>query len=91
MKAILKPLKGKYYGTEIEIHFEDGEEKEVVKFWNSGKSFKIVVWLDDANRWLNGESIENCFPYLTAETREILMTGNGDEAWERLFGGDDDN
>lgn len=36
MKAILKPLIGKYYGTEIEIHFEDGQEKEVFKLWNSG-------------------------------------------------------
>lgn len=36
MKAILKPLEGKYYGTKIEIHFEDGKEKEVVKFWNNG-------------------------------------------------------
>lgn len=30
------PLNGKYYGTKIEINFEDGEEKEVLKLWNSG-------------------------------------------------------
>ena len=54
-------------------------------FTNSNKPFKIVVWLDEANRWLNGESIQSCFPDLTAEEREILMTGNDDEAWDRLF------
>lgn len=35
MKAKLKPLNGKYYGTEIEIDFEDGSDKEVIKFWNT--------------------------------------------------------
>lgn len=56
---------------------------------NSGKPFKIVVWLDEVNRWANGESIQNCFNYLTAEQREILMTGNDDEAWEKMFGADE--
>jgi len=35
MKAKLRPLKGKYYGTEIEIDFEDGSDKEIIKFWNT--------------------------------------------------------
>lgn len=52
----------------------------------SGKSFEIVTYLNDANRWANGESIQNCFPYLTAEEREILITGNDDESWNELFG-----
>lgn len=35
MKAKLRPLNGKYYGTEIEIDFQDGSDKEVIKFWNT--------------------------------------------------------
>ena len=35
MKAKLRPLRGKYYGTEIEIDFEDGSDIEVIKFWNT--------------------------------------------------------
>jgi len=57
---------------------------------NSGNPFSIVTYLDEANRWVNGESIQSCFPHLTAEEREILLTGNDDEAWERLFGSDDE-
>ena len=41
----------------------------------SGRSFNIVTYLDDANRWINGESIQNCFPYLSADEREILLSG----------------
>jgi hypothetical protein len=35
MKAKLKPLEGKYYGTIIEINFDDGNEGEVIKLWNN--------------------------------------------------------
>ena len=52
---------------------------------NSGKSFSIVTYLDEANRWANGGLIQECFPHLTAEEREILMTGNDDEAWDAMF------
>jgi len=51
----------------------------------SNKPFSITVKLSDANRWINGESIQNCFKNLDAEQREILMTGNDDEAWDAMF------
>lgn len=35
MQARLLPLRGKYYGTEIEIQFDNGIT-EVVKMWNNG-------------------------------------------------------
>lgn len=60
-------------------------------YTSSGKPFAITVELSAANRWVNGESIQNCFPYLSAEQREILMTGNDNEAWDKLFGGDNEN
>lgn len=51
----------------------------------SNKPFSITVKLSDANRWINGESIQNCFKHLDAEQREILMTGNDNEAWDTMF------
>ena len=69
----------------------EGENITFSGYTTSDKPFAITVKLSDANRWSNGESIQNCFPHLTAEQREILMTGNDDEAWERLFGGSDEN
>ena len=49
------------------------------------KPFAITVKLSDANRWVNGDSIQNCFPYLDAEDREILLTGNDNESWDTMF------
>lgn len=55
-------------------------------YTHSQKPFAITVKLSDANQWVNGGMIQVCFPYLTAEEREILMTGNDDESWDRMFG-----
>ncbi len=54
----------------------------------SGSKFKIVTKLEDAQRWVNGEFfIHNCFPYLNADEREILMTGIDAQTWETMLVG----
>ena len=56
----------------------------------SGNEFSIVTRLDDAQRWLNGELIQVCFPYLNKDDREILMTGIDAQAWEEMFAGSEE-
>jgi len=41
----------------------------------------------DIQRWENGELIQNAFPYLNADQREILKTGICDPCWNATFGG----
>lgn len=41
----------------------------------SGRPFTYVLPLAAVSRWIEGENIETCFPYLTATEREIMMTG----------------
>jgi hypothetical protein len=55
-----------------------------------GREFIIVTRLDDAQRWVNGELIQNCFPYLNADQREILKTGIDIQSWEEMFDGSED-
>lgn len=35
----------------------------------------LVVEKEDYNRYMNGELVQNCFPYLSADDRERLITG----------------
>ncbi len=56
----------------------------------SGSQFSIVTKLEDAQRWVNGELIQNCFPHLNADQREILMTGIDAQAWEEMFAGSEE-
>ncbi len=55
-----------------------------------GREFSIVTKLEDAQRWVNGELIQNCFPHLNADQREILMTGIDAQAWEEMFAGSEE-
>ena len=63
----------------------NGDDLTFSGFTHSNNPFSITVKLSDANEWLNGGMIQSCFPHLTAEQREILLTGNDDEAWNAMF------
>ena len=58
-------------------------------YTNSQAPFTITVKLSDANEWINGGLIQRCFPYLNIEDREILISGNDNEAWASMFGEDE--
>jgi len=34
----------------------------------------------------DGELIQNCFPYLTVEQREIIVSGMTQDMWDEMFG-----
>lgn len=80
----------RYCFTEKVVRSVNGDDLTFSGYTTSDVPFAITVKLSDANRWINGDSIQNCFPYLDSEHREILMTGNDNAAWERMFGYDDD-
>jgi hypothetical protein len=52
----------------------------------TGKELKLEdLPLGDYNKWMNGEHVQNAFPYLNKDQREILITGIGPESWnERI-------
>jgi hypothetical protein len=56
-----------------------------------GRPFCIATKLSDANEWLNGGLIQNCFPYLGADDREILKTGFDAQDWEEMFAGSEED
>jgi hypothetical protein len=68
----------------------NGDDLTFSGYTHSQKPFSITVKLSDANEWINGGMIQSCFGYLSAEDREILMTGNDNESWDKMFGDIDD-
>ena len=67
----------------------EGDNLTFSGYTTSDRPFAITVKLSDANEWINGGMIQSCFPYLDAEDREILLTGNDNEAWAAMFGEDE--
>ena len=62
-----------------------------------GTTVQIPVIGPDYDRWKNGELIQNAMPYLSADEREILISGTCGPCFDRMFGegedeeyGDDD-
>lgn len=55
-----------------------------------GQSHEVAVYEDDYLRWCNGESAQSVFPYLTANEREMLISGICPHCWENQFGGDEE-
>jgi hypothetical protein len=79
MKATLKPLTGKYYGTEVVIDFQDGESVEVLKLWNNSDFQPSVRELDKhgytQEQWDNNEEVDNGWGGKT-EIRKMDLTSD---------------
>ncbi len=50
------------------------------------------VWVNEIDYldWQDGELVQNAFPYLSAEEREILISGICPTCWDGMFGSADD-
>jgi hypothetical protein len=44
----------------------------------------------DLSAYENGALIQDSFPYLDKEQREIMLTGMTDEMWNDMFGSDEE-
>jgi len=50
-----------------------------------GQYHDVLVDEIDYIAYLSGELIQNAFPYLTADEREIIQTGICSKCWEGMF------
>ena len=51
-----------------------------------GKYHEVMVSEADFFAWQDGELAQNAFPYLSADEREILISGICPACWEATFG-----
>ena len=56
-----------------------------------GKENFLTLSAKDFNAWQEGELVQNAFPYLDANERELLVSGICSECWEKTFGEDDED
>ena len=54
-----------------------------------GKESYVTVFADDFEAWQAGGLVQDCFPYLSADEREILVSGICPTCWEQMFGAED--
>jgi len=51
-----------------------------------GKVSEISVEVNDYIDWQNGKLTQNAFPYLSANEREMLISGVCGDCWNKMFG-----
>lgn len=51
-----------------------------------GKESVVSVFASDYYAWLRSGLVQDAFPYLSAEERELLISGICPECWEKTFG-----
>jgi hypothetical protein len=55
-----------------------------------GATFTVTVHASDYEDWQNGKMVQDAFPYLSAEARELLVSGICPDCWDGMFGDSDD-
>lgn len=54
---------------------------------NCGKIHNVRVYYNDWVAWRNGEKlVQEAFPYLTPEKRELLISRICPKCWDEMFG-----
>ena len=55
-----------------------------------GSVYELSIAPSDVTRWRSGEFIQDAMPYLTAEERELLISGTCNDCWEEMLGQEED-
>lgn len=51
---------------------------------------RVVVPVQGYHRWVKGDLIQNAMPELSADHREMLLTGTHSACWDKMFGLDEE-
>jgi hypothetical protein len=69
-----------------------GAQAETIckRCFHCGETSFIQLNVSDLNSYQSGLYAQDAFPYLTAEQREIIISGTHPECWNELFGKDEE-
>lgn len=56
-----------------------------------GEYHEVLVSEADLAAWQGGELVQNAFPYLSADEREILISGICSDCWSKMFSEDEED
>jgi len=60
-----------------------------VTCWRCNEHHILAACAEDVDRWQNGELIQNAMPYLSADERELLISGTCGTCFDNMFGSEE--
>lgn len=75
------------------IQFDETTSKATYKNFIGELATDTMLGLthEDIQKWIDGMLIQEAMPYLTADQREILLTGLNQDEWDMLFAEEDED
>lgn len=58
---------------------------------NCHKDYSLEVLAEDVIKYKNGAFVQDAFPYLSADERELLISKTCGACFDEMFGEDEDN
>ena len=71
----------KNYGTVTKMKM-----KSIIRCIRCNKNYDILVDPADLTAWSEGELIQVALDYLSDGERELLLSGNCDTCWDKMYG-----
>lgn len=57
----------------------------VSPFSGETNTMDLPITVEQYERWLDGEFVQDVFPHLNADEREFILTGITAQEWDNLF------
>ena len=71
--------------TKLEYTGRTGRDQITVECKVTGAEYIIEADVKDLEQWRDGELIQSVLPYLEPWQRELLISGVGPDAWDKIF------
>jgi hypothetical protein len=71
--------------TEASVDYVDGMLHFTRVCQVTDQTYRVVVAFGDVRRWKQGELIQNVWPNMSSDDREILISGWTPAEWDMLF------
>jgi hypothetical protein len=66
------------------------KEKFIFHCTTCCKEYTLHISMNDYDEWTRGKHAQNAFPYLTADERELLISGTCGPCFDSMFPEEDD-
>lgn len=88
--SLLDTLNAEERGEKVEVHYNRREVCIVTRCPFCGRGNEVEVNESDYWDWDDGKMAQDAFPYLSADEREMLISGICPQCWDKTFGGDEE-
>jgi len=87
--SLLDVLNAEERGEKVDVRYNRHEVCIITQCPFCGRGNEVEVNETDYLDWDDGKMAQDAFPYLSADEREMLISGCCPQCWNKMFGGEE--